>query len=301
MSPEFESGRYRLQERLTPESNSWLAEDLEDPVAAVVVKVLPQGADILAARHLVDKLSSVETSALNKPIDHGELPDGRPFLVYRFAEGSTLREFLNASGPLPLSLAGNLVWQLGQALAVLHRERIVYGILAPEHILIQNNRGKHTAVLLNVGSFQTTSETSASPAYLAPEQLAGSPVLRSDVFSLGALAAEMLTGRRAFRYGSLAELGKLQRIGLARGSLRKLRGKIPLRAEEEIRRATSWEAAQRPTDIEVFGSRVAEYLGPAGVFQKRRMLLAALVIALMAAFGIRNCRRRWAGRPFTFR
>src|SRR5688572_10219710 len=101
MEPEFESGRYRLQDRLTPDGNSWLAEDLEDPGGKVVVKFLPEGADAIAARHVVQTMAVLTQSGLSVPVDEGELPDGRPFLIFRYFEGQTLRELLNTGGPLP--------------------------------------------------------------------------------------------------------------------------------------------------------------------------------------------------------
>jgi hypothetical protein len=101
----------------------------------------------------------------------------------------------------------------------------------------------------------------------------------------------MLTGRRAFRYGSITELQKLQRIGLARGSLRKLRSKIPIRVEEEIRRATAWDPAHRQADAEVLGAKLAEFLGASAGIPKRRLVLAGLLGLALTALGLRRCGR----------
>jgi serine/threonine protein kinase len=210
--------------------------------------------------------------------------------VYPFVDGTPLRDFLNASGPLPLAAAGQIIAAIGQGLEALHERRIVYGILSPEHIVVTQEHGKLSAVLLNAGAFRVSGTTSTSPGYLAPEQASGNPTLASDVFSLGAVAAEILTGRRVFRYGSLSELTRLQRIGVARGSLRKLRHKIPQRVEEELRRALSWDAAHRPSDIAVFGRRLLEYLGAEGLFPKRRLFLLGAAGLAMAVLGLRRCR-----------
>ncbi|MBC7926995.1 MAG: protein kinase [Bryobacteraceae bacterium] len=292
MAPEPESiGRYRLQQPLEPDSTSWLAEDLEGPTSSVVVKLLPEGSDAIAARHIQELMGSTDLSGINPVIDHGELPDGRPFLVYPLVQGTSLRDFLNSSGPLPMNVAGGVLQQIGKGLEALHQHKLVYGVLSPEHVILQSGQGQMRAVLLNAGAFRVSGQTSTSPGYLAPEQAVGNPTVRSDVFSLGAVSAEVLTGRRAFRYGSLNDLERMQRIGLARGSLRKLRSKIPIRVEEEIRKATSWDPAQRPTDVEVFGARLGEYLG-AGRFPRRRIILLGLVSAALGAAGLRNCRRR---------
>ena len=292
MAPEYETGRYRRQERLSADSEVWLAEDLEDTGSQVVIKVLPETADVIAARHLREMLAGLDDPAVNPPVDEGELPDGRIFLVYPWIPGTTLREFLNTGGPLSFGAAAAILSQVGDALTALHNKHVIYGVLSPEHVIVQQSRGRISAALLNTGVFRITGETSASPGYLAPEQLAGSPALSSDVFSLGALAAELLTGRRAFRYGSLEELARMQRIGLSRGSLRKFRGKIPVRVEEEIRRATSWDPIHRPSGPDTFSEKLAETLGSGAGLPVRRMILMGLACAALGVTGLRKCGAR---------
>ena len=293
MEPDFEGRRYRLQDRLSPEGNSWLAEDLEDPGRKVVVRILPESADAIAARHLVQTLADLEQPSLSVPVDEGELPDGRPFFVFRYVEGQSLRELLNSTGPMPFRRAAHILVQLGEAVASMHSRSLVHGAICPEHVIIHHALGHDRATVLGAGVFRAAGQTSASPAYLAPEQLEGEPGTLSDVFSVGALGAEMLTGRRAFRYGSIAELRHLQRRGIQRGAFRKFRAKLPLRVEDELRRAVSWDPAKRPPDVKVFTARLAEYLGgDSGLPRRRLALLGILGLAVIAA-GVRNCRRRW--------
>jgi serine/threonine protein kinase len=293
MAPEFDGGRYRLQQRLSPDANAWLAEDLEDPGAKVVVKFLPEGADAIAARHVVQSLSALERSGLSVPVDEGELPDGRPFLVFRYIEGQTLRELLNGTGPMPFGRTAHVLAQIGNAIAELHARSMIHGAVCPEHVIVHHTHGQDAATVLGGGVFRVTRESSASPAYLAPEQIAGEPTVLSDVFSIGALAAEMLTGRRAFRYGSLAELHHMHRRGIQRGAFRRLRSKLPLRVEDELRRSLSWDPAQRPPDVKILTSRLAEFLGAGGGLPRRRLALLAILALAVIATGIRNCRRRW--------
>jgi eukaryotic-like serine/threonine-protein kinase len=293
MPIENEPGRYRLQERLTPEGNSWVAEDLEEPGTQVVIKFLPEGADAIAARHAVESLADLKRPGLALPVDEGEMPDGRAYLVYSWVPGHSLRELLNETGPLPFARAGSLIAQIGAAVAALHERGAVHGAISPEHIVVHHAHGHDTATLLHAGMFRVTGETSSSPAYLAPEQLAGNASPATDTWSVAAVAAEMLTGRRAFRYGSLSELNHLQRKGIMRGAFRKIRPKLPLRVEDELRRALSWDAAQRPSDVGVLTGRLAELLGSHSGLPKRRLfILGGLGLAAIAV-GVRNCRRRW--------
>ena len=293
MPIENEAGRYRLQEKLSPEGNSWVAEDLEEPGTQVVVKFLPETGDAIAARHASEALAELKRPELALPVDDGETPDGRPFLVYPWIPGQTLRDLLNDSGPLPFARVGRLLRQIGDALGDLHERDIVYGAVAPEHIVLQHTHGHETPVLLHAGWFRLAGETSTSPAYLSPEQLAGNVTPAADVWSVAALAAEMLTGRRAFRYGSLAELHHLHQRGIQRGGFRRLRSKLPIRVEEELRRALAWDAAQRPTDVRLLTTRLAEFLGTDSGLPKRRLFLLGTLGLAVIAVGVRNCRRRW--------
>lgn len=289
MIPEQETGRYRLREQLVPDSNVWLAEDLEDPTRQVVVKVLPESADSIAARHLVESLSGLSSPFLNKPLDDGELPGGAPFVVYPFVEGQTLREYLNSVGPLSTGVAGGLIRQLGSALGELHDRGIVHGAVAPEHIVL---RAGHGLTLLNTGAFRVAGETSSSPAYRAPEHLAGNAAIASDIFSFAAVAAEMVTGRRVFRYGSLPDLAQIHQRGLPRGALRKQRARLPVRFEEEIRRGLAWDVAQRPSDVRAYSGRLAESLGGSAGISRRRLAFLTVLGAAATALSLRNCRRR---------
>lgn len=293
LSPEHDTGRYRLQDRLTPDGNAWRAEDLEDPTRPVVLKFLPEGADAIAARHVVENLAALEGRGLGVPTDEGETPDGRPYLVYPWVEGQTLREMMNETGTPGFARTARLLRQMGDALSALHARGIVHGSVTPEHIVIRQAHGHEVATILHAGVYRVARESSASPAYLAPEQLSGDATPASDLFSVAAVAAEMLTGRRVFRYASLAELEHLHRRGVQRGAFRKLRPRLPLRVEDELRRALSWDPSHRPSDVQILTTRLAESLGGNRALPKRRLFLLALLALAMITVGIRNCRRRW--------
>ena len=291
MGPDNTTGRYRLQERLAPEGSTWVAEDLEDPSQRVVLKFLPESADAIAARHVVDNLAKLASSGLAVPIDEGETPEGRPYLVYRWAEGITLRELMNESGTPGFARSGRILRQIGSALAALHARGIVHGAVTPEHIVIRHSHGKDFVTVLHAGAFRVARETSASPAYLAPEQLRGEAIGASDVFSVAAVAAEMLTGRRVFRYGSLDELDHLHKRGIQRGAFRKLKPKLPLRVEDELRRSLSWDPGQRPADVQILTSRLAESLGGTGTLSKRHLFLLMLLAVAATVLFWRRFRR----------
>ena len=159
-------------------------------------------------------------SALNHPhictiYDVGQAPeaDGRPYLVMELLRGSTLYEAM-ASGPLQVSTVINLGVQMADALDAAHGAGIVHRDLKPANIFV-TSRGD--AKLLDfglaaviAGAADASSAGGGGPLtslgtavgtvlYMSPEQALGDPLdPRTDIFSLGLVLYEMLTGRRAF-------------------------------------------------------------------------------------------------------
>ena len=156
-------------------------------------------------------------SSLNHPNivvvhDFGEL-DGRPFIVTELVEGVTLRERL-AEGPLPIPEAIEIALQVTSALAAAHARGLVHRDIKPENVMLRPDgyvkvldfglaklaRAEH-APLTGAASTGLTQpgQTAGTPAYMSPEQARAEPVdARTDVFSVGAVLYEMVTGRLAF-------------------------------------------------------------------------------------------------------
>jgi serine/threonine protein kinase/Tol biopolymer transport system component len=147
--------------------------------------------------------------------------DGAPFLVSEFLEGQTLREKLK-SGPLPVRLAIEYALGIAQGLAAAHEKGIVHRDLKPENVFVtRDGRVKvldfGLAKLVKPEESHETVVTLASPetlpgvvmgtvGYMSPEQVRGEPSdARSDIFGLGAVLYEMLTGKRAFKRETSAE------------------------------------------------------------------------------------------------
>ena len=142
------------------------------------------------------------------------LYDGSPYIVSELLQGQTLRQKLR-DGALPLRLVASLGLQIAQGLIAAHEKRIVHRDLKPENLFITSDgRVKildfgiakliHGDPEDNRSAGAMTTETKAGSilgtvAYMSPEQLRGWPVdHRSDIFSFGAIAYEMITGARAF-------------------------------------------------------------------------------------------------------
>src|SRR4051812_22869853 len=183
----------------------------------VAIKVLP--ADVSASPERRERLEreALVISRLNHPhvralYDVGA-HDGSAFLVMEYLEGETLESRL-AKRPLPPAQALTCAVQIAEALDAAHREGIVHGDVKPANIMLTSSGAK----LLDFGVARlwervtsaeehrrratTLSEGSSVPgttAYMAPEQLEGGEAdPRSDIFSLGVVLYEMLSGRRPF-------------------------------------------------------------------------------------------------------
>jgi serine/threonine protein kinase len=153
--------------------------------------------------------------------DYG-ITRGNPFLVMEFIEGRTLRGLLNDEGGfLPVPRALGLVRQMLHALAYAHERGIVHRDLKPANLIVQTlpQQPEHLKVLdfgfakflpgseLDLGAQLTRAgHTFGSPPYMSPEHATGSPVDgRSDLYSVGILLFEMVTGTRPFE-GEIHEL-----------------------------------------------------------------------------------------------
>jgi serine/threonine protein kinase/WD40 repeat protein len=165
------------------------------------------------------ELEARAAAALNHPnivaiYDVG-ISDGTPYIVCELLEGKTLRKLL-AEGALPVRLAVEYSLQIVQGLIAAHDHRIVHRDLKPENLFVTTD-GRVKILDFGVAKLQSSPEDSGrsveelttvtksgavigTVAYMSPEQLRGKPVdHRSDIFSIGAILYEMLTGRRAFR------------------------------------------------------------------------------------------------------
>ncbi len=126
----------------------------------------------------------------------------RPYLVLPYIDGGTVRDELDKlrlqGVTMPAVTALDLVHQVADALVILHDQQVVHGAIQPEHILLRREK---TAVLPSLGRayWPDLPMPSQWPLYVAPEQAAGGQIdARTDIYGLGLLAYELLTGKHPF-------------------------------------------------------------------------------------------------------
>jgi len=205
--------------------------------------------------------------------DYGTFSDGAAFLVMELVRGEDLRCVLRRDGPVPSSRALPLLGAMCAAVHAAHREGVLHRDLKPENILLVDSSGVDAPVkVLDFGVAKLVSDRSSdvtalgtltgagvivgTPAYMAPEQLRSQPVdARTDVFSLGVIAYEMLTGDLPFGRTSLWDIGLRQAEGIK--PLQTPREPVPPHVEHAIRQALMVEPTQRPATAAEFAALLA--------------------------------------------
>jgi predicted Ser/Thr protein kinase len=148
--------------------------------------------------------------------DIGEV-DGAPFLSMEFVDGEDLASLLRRIGRLPHDKAIEIARKLCAGLAAAHAQGVLHRDLKPANVMID---GRGQVIITDFGlagladELQGAEIRNGTPAYMAPEQLAGTEVsVRSDIYSLGLVLYEIFTGKRAFDSGTLAEMIRLRQEG----------------------------------------------------------------------------------------
>jgi serine/threonine-protein kinase len=188
-------------------------------------------------------------------VDEGRLDDGggvAPFLVLDYVDGMPLREYLSAKAPLPVDQAISITIQLADVLQYCHEQGVVHRDLKPENILIQPDG---TVKLADFGiallrgarrlTFRRLSSEVGTPDYMAPEQVQGDRGdARTDVYALGVMLFEMLTGDVPYK-GDSALAVMSQHVTTDAPLLRRVRPELPAELEAVVWRALRREPAER--------------------------------------------------------
>jgi len=193
---------------------------------AVAIKLLP---DALSAdpQRLVQFHNEVRTARqvshpnVCRVYDIGDLlvdgsspPRHQLYLTMEYVDGEDLSSLLRRIGRLPEDKAIEIARQICAGLAAAHAKGVIHRDLKPANVML-DNAGQARLMDFGLATVGAVSELRAgTPAYMAPEQLAGTGVtIQSDVFALGLVLYELFTGRRAFQAKTLGELVELHQTG----------------------------------------------------------------------------------------
>ena len=200
---------------------------------------------------------ALSASSLSHPnivamYDVGE-DDGLYYIVMEYIEGKTLKQLLKKRGSLTLSEAIDIMLQLTDGMAHAHDSYIVHRDLKPQNIMIQDDgQIKITdfgiAMALNSTQLTQTNSVMGSVHYLPPEQAAGKgTTIKSDIYSMGIIFYELLTGELPFKGDSAVEIA-LKQMKEPLPDVHKLNNDIPQSIENVILKSTAKNPKSRYDD-----------------------------------------------------
>lgn len=213
------AGKYRI-ESIAGEGGMGIVYEAEHVILRqrVAVKALAPSATMTA--EAIERFS-LEASAIARitsehvvrVMDAGSLPNGAPYLVMEYLDGSDLRDLLSREGALPPAEVVDFTLQALEALAHAHAAHVIHRDLKPANLFLATcPDGRQIIKLVDFGiskSFDTTMDEGrilGSPVYMSPEQLESGPIdERTDLWSLGVVMYELLAGFPPF-VGGFVEL-----------------------------------------------------------------------------------------------
>ena len=238
--------RYRIERELGQGGMAtvYLAEDLRHD-RKVAIKVLrPELAAVIGAERFLREIKTIAT--LQHPhilglIDSGEA-NGTAWYVMPFVEGESLRDRLRREKQLPIADALRLATEVAAALDYAHRHGVIHRDIKPENILLHDGSalvadfGIALAVSSAGGNRMTeTGMSLGTPHYMSPEQAMGEReiTVRSDVYALGCVTYEMLTGDPPF-IGSTAQAIIAKVMTEKPAGIRRQRERVPDEVEDAV-------------------------------------------------------------------
>lgn len=195
--------------------------------------------------------------------DVGKIDDATCFIVSRFIDGENLSELISVE-QLPRSLTVEIVIAMADALHYAHRKKLIHRDIKPANILVDQDGQPFLTdfgLALTHDDFGKSGAQAGTPAYMSPEQARGEGHLvdgRSDIFSLGIVFYELLTGERPFTGRDWREIAE-QIISLSVRPPRQLNDDIPRELERICLKSLAKDAGERYTTAQDLADDLREF------------------------------------------
>lgn len=228
----------------------------EDPATGESVAVKNVRKTISMDKDMTARLTN-EANLLERVVHHnvvraitrGEDADGAPYLVMSYVEGQTLWQLIEREGPLALERSFAIASQILTGLAAIHEARVVHADIKSNNVLVDD---QDRVTIIDFGLARTLSREiprenmlAGTPAFMAPETISGAaPSVAADIYAVGVILYEMLTGMTPFAHSSDIFDAHLHEPVVV-PSLRNPEAKISTDIDRLVIRALSKDAADR--------------------------------------------------------
>ncbi len=235
--PPEEIERYKLLQRIGEGGfgSVWMADQLEPIKRRVAIKIIKLGMDTrqVIARFEAERqaLALMEHPNIARVLDAGSTRSGRPYFAMELVNGQPITDYCNAAG-LDVPARLQLFSKVCNAIHHAHQKGIIHRDIKPSNVLITLHDGEPVPKVIDFGIAKATNaeltqrtlftehrQMIGTPAYMSPEQaeMSGLDIdTRSDIYSLGVLLYELLTGAPPFDSGTLLEAGFVEMVRIIR-------------------------------------------------------------------------------------